>query len=246
MVLRLAVVTPFSLLLAWLIGRVAPRETERLVLGGVLNAYLVPVLLFWWTADANGLFTFGELPLTIVFATMLLTLRFPHAVIFTAAALAATLLAVATKAGLEGGLRLAFAVQIATAYVFGLYANYRSERRRCTDYLAALGARLQADAADAARRRFQDLSRTDALTEIPNRRVLLEQMDEWFARSEAVVVMMIDVDHFKSYNDALGHPAGDDCLRQIADFIRIADRPGEAFCARFGGEEFAVCLRAAS
>ena len=56
--------------------------------------------------------------------------------------------------------------------------------------------------------------------------------------------MMIDIDHFKAYNDSLGHPAGDDCLQLVADaFAQIASETEGAFCARFGGEEFTFGLR---
>jgi len=241
--LRLCAVTATSLGLIWLIGRTSPAWTERLITGGILNAYLVPVYLFWATREPYGLFTFGELPLTIIFANMLLSLRFAHATLFTLGALTVTLLAVATKAGLDPALRFAFAVQIATACLFGLYANYRQEWRRCLDYLTALAATLAARDATADRQKFQDLSQTDALTRLPNRRYLTERLDAWLAEGRAVAVMMIDLDHFKPYNDALGHPAGDDCLRQVADvFARVAAEGADAFCARFGGEEFTFVM----
>jgi diguanylate cyclase (GGDEF)-like protein len=53
--------------------------------------------------------------------------------------------------------------------------------------------------------------------------------------------MMLDVDHFKSYNDEFGHPAGDDALKIVAQVIRESLR-GADVAARFGGEEFAVLL----
>ena len=53
-------------------------------------------------------------------------------------------------------------------------------------------------------------------------------------------MLMIDVDHFKKYNDALGHPAGDICLRKFAEVLRRNAQRGGEFAARIGGEEFAV------
>ncbi|WP_342148804.1 GGDEF domain-containing protein [Methylorubrum sp. SB2] len=241
--LRVGLVTPVSLGLAWVIGRTSPLWTERLVLAGILNAYLIPVSLFWLTQDPLGLFTFGELSLTIVFADMLLALRFRHAVVFTGSALAITLLAVATKADLAPALQIAFAVQFATACIFSLYANHVIERRRCRDYIATLDASLEARSADAARREFENLSHTDALTGLPNRRHLAETLETWLSRPDAMALMMIDIDHFKLYNDALGHPAGDDCLRRIAETFADFARRHDAFCARFGGEEFTVLIR---
>jgi diguanylate cyclase (GGDEF)-like protein len=54
--------------------------------------------------------------------------------------------------------------------------------------------------------------------------------------------LMIDIDHFKRYNDHYGHPQGDECLRQVAQAIQaLVHRPADAF-ARFGGEEFVALL----
>ncbi|MGU3422876.1 GGDEF domain-containing protein [Methylobacterium sp. D54C] len=245
--LRLGMVTPVSLGLFCLVGRTTPVWTERLVTFGILNVYLVPVFLFWAASTPMGLFTFGELFLAVVYANMLLTLRFHYAVAFTVTALAATLVVVVTKAGLAPSLMFAFSVQIATACAFSLYANYRHEQRRCLDYVRALGARLRADEAEQARREFQDLSQTDALTGLPNRRHLMSRLEEWLPLSDAPVVMMIDIDHFKLYNDALGHSAGDECLRRVAGvFASIVARDDDVFCARYGGEEFTFVIRSAS
>lgn len=241
--LRVLLVTPTSLALAWSIGRFSPDRREQLVLGALVCAYLIPVFLFWLTDSPLGAFTFGEFSLTLIFGNMLLPLRFRHAVMFTCVAFAVTSAAILAKSDLEATLRFAFAVQLATACLFSLYANYRIERRRCEDYLSRLGARLEAEAAEAARKQFQDLSRTDMLTGLPNRRLLDERMKDWFADDRPAAVLMIDIDHFKLFNDMLGHPAGDDCLRCVgAVFAAMATGP-DLVCARFGGEEFTLAIR---
>jgi diguanylate cyclase (GGDEF)-like protein len=241
--LRVLLVTPTSLALAWYIGRFSPDRREQLVLGALVCAYLIPVFLFWLTDAPLGAFTFGEFSLTLIFGNMLLPLRFRHAVMFTGAAFVVTSAAILAKSDLEATLRFAFAVQLTTACFFSLYANYRIERRRCEDYLSELGARLGAEAAEAARKQFQDLSRTDTLTGLPNRRFLDERMKDWFADDRPAAVMMIDIDHFKLFNDLLGHPAGDDCLRAVGAVFAAVASGADLICARFGGEEFTLAVR---
>jgi diguanylate cyclase (GGDEF)-like protein/PAS domain S-box-containing protein len=90
------------------------------------------------------------------------------------------------------------------------------------------------------------LSTTDSLTEVGNRRMFDQTLKtEWARasrRSEPVGLLMIDIDHFKEYNDHYGHPAGDACLRQVARMVGQAMRRGGELVARYGGEEFALLL----
>ena len=93
---------------------------------------------------------------------------------------------------------------------------------------------------------LEALSHVDALTQIPNRRRFDEVIEtEWkraFRLQQPLAVLMIDIDHFKQYNDHYGHGAGDDALRSVAaalsgGVVRPAD-----LVARYGGEEFVVIL----
>ena len=92
---------------------------------------------------------------------------------------------------------------------------------------------------------FEQLSVTDSLTGLLNRRYIEERLMEETKRSNRhgfpMSFMMLDVDHFKSYNDQFGHPAGDEALKLVGHVIRETLR-GADVAARYGGEEFAILL----
>jgi diguanylate cyclase (GGDEF)-like protein len=94
--------------------------------------------------------------------------------------------------------------------------------------------------------RLRELALTDTLTSVANRRSFDERLRaEWrrCQRSRSpIALIMIDVDHFKLYNDTYGHQAGDHCLQQICTAMKSSlRRPGDLL-ARYGGEEFACLL----
>lgn len=99
---------------------------------------------------------------------------------------------------------------------------------------------------DAANRQLAELSETDALTGIANRRQFDRRLDEEWARAQRhglpLSLLLIDVDHFKRYNDHHGHPAGDACLRRIATELQACVRRPDELLARYGGEEFLMLL----
>jgi len=96
-----------------------------------------------------------------------------------------------------------------------------------------------------ANSRLAQLAVTDGLTGLYNHRHFHERLGLEVERSARtglpMSLLMIDVDHFKHYNDTNGHPAGDDVLRQVARIMGDGRRAND-FCARYGGEEFAIVL----
>lgn len=97
-----------------------------------------------------------------------------------------------------------------------------------------------------ARDQLTQLAITDGLTALGNRRHfddVLEKEHARLARNDAELsLIMLDVDHFKRYNDAYGHGRGDDCLRAVAQVIAEAMLRPADLGARYGGEEFACVL----
>lgn len=93
---------------------------------------------------------------------------------------------------------------------------------------------------------MQLMARVDALTGVGNRRDFSESLENEVRAAERagepLGLLMIDVDHFKAYNDHYGHPKGDQCLRDVAALLkRVVRRPRDRL-ARYGGEEFVVLL----
>jgi len=91
-----------------------------------------------------------------------------------------------------------------------------------------------------------ELAQHDALTGLKNRRVFDEQFEQLWQRAvdedRVIAIVLIDVDHFKDYNDRYGHQAGDRTLRRVAQILQaFVTRPHDVI-ARYGGEEFVVVL----
>lgn len=121
------------------------------------------------------------------------------------------------------------------------------QMRSYEEILAEANATLQALSLKSAMQaqQFKARSETDALTGIPNRRKLEEDVALEFERAHKFMrplsVIFLDADHFKKVNDTLGHAAGDEALCHLANILRDVARPMDTI-GRYGGEEFVVIL----
>jgi diguanylate cyclase (GGDEF)-like protein len=91
-----------------------------------------------------------------------------------------------------------------------------------------------------------ELAQHDALTGVKNRRVFDEHLERLWQRAidehRGIAILLIDVDHFKAYNDDYGHQAGDRALHRVAQMLQTFVTRPQDLLARYGGEEFAVLL----
>ncbi len=146
-------------------------------------------------------------------------------------------------------------VQFAAVSDEDVYAAFRARAAEIGTLLAVLStgvalllvvAKRESDRRMAAEARLQELATTDDLTGLMNRRAFKAVLDRErlspSGREGSVGLLMIDVDHFKSYNDTYGHGAGDAALCRIAAAIADAARRHGGLASRYGGEEFAVIL----
>lgn len=93
---------------------------------------------------------------------------------------------------------------------------------------------------------LQEMALTDGLTGLGNRRRLDLALEKEIARSRRqngpLALIMLDIDYFKRFNDRYGHPAGDKCLRQVAQVLKTSLKRPADLAARYGGEEFTIVL----
>ncbi|MDQ2664762.1 MAG: diguanylate cyclase [Gemmatimonadota bacterium] len=136
----------------------------------------------------------------------------------------------------------AFAIAMLALLVLGALwwtRHLRAQKQQLETVVATRTEQL-----NAANERLVELSYTDALTGLANRRMFQKQLLELLAGSgtgSPTSMAFLDVDLFKSINDRLGHPVGDEVLRAIAESLKAAT-PAPGLIARYGGEEFACLL----
>lgn len=144
----------------------------------------------------------------------------------------------------------------ASRWVWIMFAGTVADRDAQGRALRMAGVAMDVNAQKAMEHQLRTAARTDVLTQLPNRTVVVDMIDAAIARQRAqrgyhFAVLFMDFDHFKQVNDTLGHTAGDELLRQIARRLEDTLRPGDNFvhtsdfaqmAARIGGDEFVVLL----
>lgn len=221
-------------------------ERELVVSGAVFTFMVVVIGLPFYSTSPLAPWELFSCILGIIYANTTAPLRFRFAWPFTLLCLAVSAASLFFNPRVGVPLAGAIMLQMAVGASFSLIANYRMERSARLGYLLASKEALRLFALNRDRDRLATRSSTDALTGIANRghfdRRLTELFGGTFEDGTRVGLILLDVDHFKRYNDHYGHPAGDECLKAIAAVLTRVMRGQKDFGFRYGGEEFGALL----
>ena len=245
--LRTGLFTPVCLIgLYVLIKTPSPFFREVLVLLASILASAISLYLLCISKDSLAGPYLTSMAMTVMFSHSVAQLRFWMAIILDILIVIGTAVALNFMPSAPLEVMIPVGMVLISTVTFTLFGCYSLERDERQNWLLRLRESNLLNALRMANERLEKISRSDLLTQVANRRHFDEFLTQVWDRAQVngneVSLIMIDVDHFKAYNDQYGHPAGDECLRQIASALkRRLRRPGD-LVARFGGEEFIAVL----
>lgn len=252
--LRLLVFTPIALLSLFLFWR-GIHPFHRLMplalvdvlmlLGGVGAASSLAIVIPLTESRMVHFFPVGYM-VVITYGNVVSRLRFWYALTFTSIMLGIFVASVLSQEAFPPRLLWPISSMVISVALFTLCSNYFMERDERRRFLRTLRERSLVRDLTQAHARLKDISRIDSLTGLHNQKHIQQHLSliwerAWRDRS-ALSLLLIDIDHFKKFNDRYGHTAGDECLQKVARVLQDGlRRPGDVV-ARFGGDEFLVVL----
>lgn len=245
MVIRLGLITPVGLFLFFFIRRGQSqefRETSTAVfttLYGLSIIYIMSV-----SNDPNKVFYHPALLLNVIFCNLVLRLRFWYALAASTGLFFIYVSFYPNLATLPLQVKFANIAMLFCCNVLTLYANYALEFENRVSFLYSLRERIHRGELAHLNKRLSRLVLLDPLTKLANRREIddfINQIGE-SPYPDSIAVIMLDIDYFKNFNDTYGHPAGDECLKQVSRVLRKTIQRKGDIAGRIGGEEFVVFL----
>ncbi len=253
---RLGLLTPLILLLVgighfgerWWLAHVPPWVSEfNAALCTMLVAASLGLVMWHSHSPYWAVYHSGLIPL-LVFSNLVQRLRFQFAVAVTVFVVLMCLLiqlAAGDRPSPYLGLSIPVSILLVVVALYALASTFNLEMDERRSFLQAERARALRHQLEQTQVHLRAMSRLDPLTGLPNRRQFDDDMATQLAPGagcSALAVVLIDVDHFKAFNDRYGHPAGDQCLRLVASGLQVAMRGMPGLLARWGGEEFVAVL----
>lgn len=245
--LRTWMYTPMVLAGMWIMSRVpSPLGRELMAVMAGLHAAAIQVYLCVSSESVHAQAYLTGLSMLVIYVNVFTRTQFWVAVPYTLSINLIFGLALTMLPQVDWSLAVPIALVLGGTTLFSLAHVYSLEQEERHNYLMSVRQRMMSHELRLANERLERVSRADALTQVANRRHFDEFLAQLWERARIdnteVSLLMLDVDHFKMYNDHYGHPAGDACLVKVAKSLRHSlRRPGD-LVARYGGEEFIAVL----
>jgi diguanylate cyclase (GGDEF)-like protein len=238
LLLHLGVITPAIFGVGWLY-RILHRQVLRDAAAAIIPWLMVTQIMFIYSLNRGEIADHYQYLaiMVVIYSNVNQRLSFRVAV-FATLVLAATYLAYLLPGHAPFVTKFIGSTLIACAGYLSLMANRRMEQDVRQIFLTRLRDQLRCEGAEKVAKR-------DTLTGLSNRRELDETVKELWADEKpvvAVAVIMLDIDHFKHFNDSYGHIAGDTCLKRVAAALASELRSTSDLAVRYGGEEFLVLM----
>jgi diguanylate cyclase (GGDEF)-like protein len=252
--MRLCVFTPVMLLAMWLAGPLRRRllavlsttASDALLATALLVASVCLGVILSQSQSELRVFYNAGFMVIIMYGTVVQRMRMNWTL---GTLLGVYLINVASMATLpDAGSRSFWGVVLLTSgtLIMTLRASHALENEARVRFWHSWRSRVLRQALERARRQLEIMTHEDPLTGLHNRRHFLGDLERCWQRlahgNGELAILMVDVDHFKQYNDHLGHPAGDQCLIKVANAMQACLRGPEDMLARYGGEEFIAAL----
>jgi hypothetical protein len=224
LVMRLGIITPASAVLLLLARRpihALTRETFCAVATFLADAGLLMPLVA--SHAPNVVFCHITVLLAVIFGNVSLRLRFPFAV-GSSIILLAAYAAVLSRCRLDPPLLSFLFATVLSGVLLTLMANYALEKEHRRGYLFSLREQLREAGLQVENEKLSKLAWRDPLTGLANRREFDARLASSLRESVALSLIMIDVDHFKEYNDSYGHQVGDDAKSVERRYLRAIRR----------------------
>lgn len=251
--LRLGVITPMGIVVLLAIGRYQDfclRQpiwfVETIVLmTGVCAAGTLAVVLASTRSPMAYIYHGGFVPV-IIYGTIVQRMRFRYALLYAHLILLIHIVGVMMTPDFPFALKWPMMLMAISVAAYTLVANHRMEYDERQRFLLGLAEQSLVQQLSQTHAQLEALSRSDGLTGVANRRHFDEYLQQqWNAlKTEGgdLSLLLLDVDHFKAFNDRYGHPAGDECLRCVARELSRLVPPPDGLVSRWGGEEFVAVL----
>ncbi len=251
--LRVLVFAPACIGLLWLVKRhqrwilslPASFYDATVVITGLLAGVIMGYLAIMTTSPYATMYQGGFLPL-LLYGNLVQRVRFRYAAFYSVGILIIHMGSVVIGHHAYQPVLLPMSLMLMSIAVYTLFSNFRLELDDRQRYLQGKRTQALREQLQSTQEQLAEAARRDTLTGAANRRRFDEYMQSlWTERhldGGVVSMLLVDVDHFKAYNDRYGHPAGDECLRYVAKELSRHLPNGQGLVARWGGEEFAVVL----